>query len=170
MHRVALVIVGLLPTGCGERTTVQSPQPSAAPAPSVRAEPDPARPAPAGASAEAVVREAAFELRARAGGPYTRGTAGSFGITLTPGDGWHVNEEYPIRVELTAPPAVALARSRLERTDAADFGPERARFDVGFTPNDAGDHRVEAKVSFAVCTPENCLPDERTVAVVLPVR
>ena len=33
----------------------------------------------------------------------------------------------------------------------------------------AGTHTVTANVKFAVCTPENCVPDERTLAVVLPV-
>ena len=29
---------------------------------------------------------------------------------------------------------------------------------------------AQARVRFAVCTPENCVPDERTLALVLPVQ
>lgn len=116
-----------------------------------------------------VVNDDAFELRAAATGPYQQGQLGQFAITLTPRGEWHVNEEYPISVELTAPTDVGLPKAELERGDAAEFGEERARFDVPFTPRAAGEHRVEAKVSFAVCTPENCIPDERTLALVLPV-
>lgn len=117
-----------------------------------------------------VVTDDAFELRAAATGPYQQGQLGQFAITLTPRGEWHVNEEYPISVELEAPEEVGLPKPELERSDAAEFGEERARFDVPFTPTAAGEHRVQANVSFAVCTPENCIPDERTLALVLPVQ
>lgn len=116
-----------------------------------------------------VVTDPAFELRAAAAGPFRSGELGRFSITLTPRGQWHVNQEYPIRVELDAPGEVGLPKTELERADAAEFGEERARFDVPFTPSAAGEHRVRAKVSFAVCTDENCIPDERTLALVLPV-
>ena len=125
---------------------------------------------PSAAEATDHVTEPNFELRLTAGGPYTTGTAGTFGIALTPSEGWHVNQEYPMRVELTAPAGVGLAKSELERTDAAEYADERARFDVAFTPTASGEHRVLAKVDFAVCTPQNCVPDERTLALVLPVQ
>jgi hypothetical protein len=41
---------------------------------------------------------------------------------------------------------------------------------VPFTPSAVGTHRVEAKVSFAVCTPETCVPDTRTLSLALPVQ
>lgn len=125
---------------------------------------------PSEAEATDRVTEPNFELRLTAGGPYTAGTAGTFGIALTPSEGWHVNQEYPMRIELTAPAGVGLAKNELERTDAAEYADERARFDVAFTPTAAGEHRVLAKVDFAVCTPQNCVPDERTLALVLPVQ
>jgi hypothetical protein len=117
-----------------------------------------------------VVTEPNFELRLTSSGPYAAGTAATFAIALTPSEGWHVNQEYPMRVELTAPAGIALAKAELAREDAAEFVEERARFDVGFTPSAAGEHRVTAKVDFAVCTDQNCVPDERTLALVLPVQ
>lgn len=117
-----------------------------------------------------VVDDPTFELRADAVGPYASGELGQFAITLTPRGEYHVNEEYPIRVELEAPGELGLSKTELAREDTAEFGEERARFDVPFTPTGAGEHRVSAKVDFAVCTPENCIPDERTLALVLPVQ
>ena len=117
----------------------------------------------------ATVRDVGFELRATAGGPYHAGQAGTFGVTLTPGAGYHVNEEYPIRVELTAPAEVTLPKATLARADAADFGPTKAHFEVPFTAAVEGERRVQLTVGFAVCTPERCMPDERTLSVVLPV-
>lgn len=122
------------------------------------------------AEAGPVVEDPSFELRADATGPYSSGELGQFAITLTPRGEYHVNEEYPIRVELEAPAEVGLSKTELARDDTAEFGEQRARFDVPFTPTGAGEHRVNAKVDFAVCTPENCIPDERTLALVLPVQ
>ena len=158
--------------GCGGEET--PPAPNVEPTPpgegatkTVKQDPAPTPTPPAGGGA--VVNDEAFELRASAPGPYAAGTLANFGITLTPRGIYHVNEEFPITVEITAPAGVAFPKTTLERADAAEFGEQRARFDVPFTPSAAGQHTVQAKVSFAVCTPENCIPDERTLAVVLPV-
>jgi hypothetical protein len=122
------------------------------------------------ANAGPVVNDPTFELRANAGGPYSAGQNGSFEIRLTPRGGYHVNQEFPTTINLSGPEAIAFADSELEGTDAAEMAEQRARFNVAFTPSAAGEHRVTARVSFAVCTPENCMPDERTLALVLPVQ
>ena len=54
-------------------------------------------------------------------------------------------------------------------TDAAQFDEKKARFDVPFTAKSAGDHKIMANVKFAVCTDENCVPDERDLALAVAV-
>jgi hypothetical protein len=175
MRRVIPMVLVVFLTGCGD----DQPSPTVEPTPPGEGTggtvatkqdpvPTPTPPQPPEAGG-AVVMDEAFELRASAGGPYTSGALARFGITLTPRGIYHVNEEFPMTVEITAPAGVAFPKTTLERADAAEFGEQRARFDVPFTPSAAGQHTVQAKVSFAVCTPENCIPDERTLAVVLPV-
>lgn len=117
-----------------------------------------------------VVTDTGFELRALTPGPYHAATAATFGITLTARGNYHVNQEYPIKVTLHAPPAVTLPKSELARADAAHFDEHQAAFDVAFTPTAAGAQHLTADVDFAVCTPENCMPDSRTVAVNFPVQ
>lgn len=171
----AVVALGM--AGCGDDDTsgTVTPEPSeTAQAPSEEQAAGAAE-APGAAAEEAeeagpVVDDPAFELRADADGPYSSGELGQFAITLTPRGEYHVNQEYPISVELEAPAEVGLTKSELERGDTAEFDERQARFDVPFTPTGAGEHHVSAKVSFAVCTPENCVPDERTLALVLPVQ
>ncbi len=102
-------------------------------------------------------------------GRYKAGQVGYFGVALTPSGGYHVNEEYPIRVTVRAPEGVTLPKSLLQRADAVEFGATRARFEVPFTPAAAGERNVELQVDFAVCTDENCMPDQRTLALALPV-
>ncbi|MEM9194543.1 MAG: hypothetical protein AAGF12_35525 [Myxococcota bacterium] len=123
-----------------------------------------------GEEAASVIDDPAFELRATAEGPFSSGELSQFAISLTPRGEWHVNEEFPISVELTVPEGIDVPKAELGQSDAAEFGEEAARFDVPFTPSATGEHEVSAKVSFAVCTPSNCIPDERTLALVLPVQ
>lgn len=144
----------------GETPSGQTPTPSEVVAP------PPAPPAAAGP----VVTDTGFELRAAAPGPFQVGQASSLSVTLTPRSNYHVNQEYPIHITLRAPAGVALQKSDLSRTDAAEFGEQVARFNVPFTPSAAGQHTVDADVDFAVCTPENCMPDRRTVRLALAVQ
>lgn len=133
----------------------------AAPAPT----PEPAAPAGPTATGES------FELTTSTSDTaYPSGQLAQFGIHLAGREGWHVNQEFPISIELTAPSGVTLAKSSLERADAAEFGDESARFDVPFTPNEAGEHAVQAEVFFAMCTDSNCVPEQRTLALNVAVQ
>jgi hypothetical protein len=170
-----LLLAALLVLGCG--TKAAEPEESAptephAP-PTKNAPPangaDPAGPAVQPAGVGAVVLDVGFELRGVVAGPYHAGQPGTFGVTLTPGAGYHVNEEYPIHVVVNAPSGLTLPKPALARADAAEFGPTKVRFEIPFTSDGAGDRQVGATVAFAVCTPDRCMPDERTLALVLPV-
>lgn len=102
-------------------------------------------------------------------GGYRIGKAGEVEIALEGRGDWHVNQEYPIRVDLKAPPGVALVKSELVRGDAKEFGEEKVRFLAGVEPSAAGEHEVTCEVSFAMCTEENCILEKRTVAMQLKV-
>jgi hypothetical protein len=121
------------------------------------------------AAAREVAEDPSFELRASAAGPYAPGQEGRFELTLTPRANYHVNTQYPLAIRLAGPTDVAFARAELGTADAAEYVEPRARVPVTFTPTAAGQHRVTAEVDFAVCTPESCMPECRTLALVLPV-
>ena len=150
--RAALVAVLI---GCGGNSEPSTP------------DPEPQQPV-AEQPAGPLVDDPSFELRASPRGPYHAGEQASFEIRLTPKGRYHVNQDFPTTVSLTAPSGVTLPHAELAATDAAEMGERLARFDVPFTAT-AGEHRVTARVSFAVCTPESCMPDERTLAFSLPV-
>lgn len=121
------------------------------------------------AQARDVAEDPTFELRATTSGPYAPGEEGRFDIALTPRGNYHVNTQYPMAIRLQGPGEVSFPQAELDVDDAAEIVEPRARFQVPFTPRAAGEHRVVAEVDFAVCTPESCMPDCRTLAVVLPV-
>ncbi|MCA9605188.1 MAG: hypothetical protein KC619_06320 [Myxococcales bacterium] len=119
--------------------------------------------------AQAVVDDPTFELRATATGPYTTGQEGHFGVALTPRGEYHVNQDFPMTIRPCAGEGVTLPDAELGNEDAAERTERAARFSVPFTAETAGEHRVSAVVDFAVCTPENCMPEQRTIALLLPV-
>ena len=91
-------------------------------------------------------------------------------VALEPRGIYHINQDYPISIDLSGPDGISFAKPHLDRPDAAEFGEKKARFDVPFTPASAGEHKVQAVVKFAVCTPETCVPDERTLALAVAVK
>ena len=138
------------------------------------ATPAPAAPAPVAPAAPAAppkpsVEDTSFRLAFEKPGAYAAGQPGTVQVVLESKGGYHVNQDYPIRVDLKAPGAVKLAKASLAKPDAAAFSEQSARFDVGFTA-DKGTHDVEATVDFAVCTSETCVPDQRTIAIALDVQ
>lgn len=100
---------------------------------------------------------------------YRIGKSGEVEIALEGRGEWHVNQEYPIRVDLKAEPGVALKKSELVKDDAKEFGEDKVRFLAAVEPSAAGDHEVTCDVSFAMCTEENCILEKRTVAMQLKV-
>ena len=148
---------------CGGKEAAESP---AAPP----AAPTPATPAPAAAGpAKPSIEDTSFRLAFEKPGAYTAGTPGKVQVVLESKGGYHVNQDYPIRVDLKAKEGVKLDKASLAKPDAAAFSEQSARFDVGFTA-DKGTHDVEATVDFAVCTAETCVPDQRTISIALDVQ
>ena len=100
---------------------------------------------------------------------YAVGKAGQVEIALEGRGEWHVNQEYPIRVDLKAAPGVALKKNELGKDDAKEFSEDKVRFLASVEPSAAGEHEVTCDVSFAMCTEENCILETRTVAMQLKV-
>jgi hypothetical protein len=155
-------MLGLL--GCNS-----TPQSSAESAPQA-AEPAPLEPA-AKAPEKATPRidDTTFHLALESEPNYSAGQPASVRLVLEARGGYHVNQDYPLRVELKAPPAVKLTKASLAKAVAAQFSEEAARFDLGFSA-EPGSHELTAMVDFAVCTKETCVPDQRTLAVDLRVQ
>ena len=126
-------------------------------------------PPPPPAEARDAWAEDSFELRSSAAGPYTAGQAGTFEVRLTPRGNYHVNQDYPMTITLTGPDGVTFPSATVERAAATAYTEQLATFAVPFTAP-AGQHDVRAVVDFAVCTPEACMPDTRTLAVHLAVQ
>lgn len=178
MLRIVFVLGWICAVGVGCKASAGSdtPEPESKPA-AASAEKSSEKVAPAPAAAPAApaavsdrVDDPSFELSIAPAGSYAVGQLASFAIALKPRGQYHINQDYPIAVSLKAPSGLRLPKLEFKKPDAAQFGEQLARFDVPLTPESTGSQRVEANVRFAVCTPENCVPDERTLALVLAVK
>ncbi len=149
-------------TACGGSEDAPTPGSGGTPPAIVEAPP------PGPAEARPRWDEPSFELRADTAGPYQAGQEGRFSLGLQARGNYHVNQDYPISIQVTAPSGVTLPRATLGRPEAAEFSEQLARFDVPFTAT-SGRHELRALVDFAVCTPESCMPDTRTLAIALEV-
>jgi hypothetical protein len=156
-----------LPFGCGGKPTESAPAATAPAASPVPAEP--IAPVPPSA-APSSIEEASFALRLAEAGPYKAGELGRVVLQLEPRGKFHINQEYPVEIAISGTTAdTNFPKATLLRPDAAEFGEKKARFEVPFTAKTTGDHKLLANVKFAVCTDENCVPDERNLALALAV-
>jgi hypothetical protein len=76
-------------------------------------------------------------------------------LRVTPKGKYHFNTKYPTAVILQAPAGVELPKARLKAEDG-QVSEREARFEIAFTPKDAGDKVFTGEVKFSVCTAENC--------------
>lgn len=121
-------------------------------------------------AAPSSIEDSGFSLQLAEAGPYKAGELARFVVKLEPRGVFHINQEYPIEIALTGDAETVFPKVSLARVDAAHFDEKSARFDVPFTAKAPGDHKLLANVKFAVCTPENCVPDERDLALAVAVK
>ncbi|HEX7840852.1 MAG TPA: hypothetical protein VF469_25415 [Kofleriaceae bacterium] len=98
-------------------------------------------------------------------------------VTVTPGKGYHVNTEYPIKLTLAPADGVTLAK-----TDFAECGHDKAKgdadaldeqnlaFAVKLTPSAGGSYTINGKFKFAVCDKDQCLPKKETIAITVAAK
>lgn len=167
-----LFLLALSACNTAEPAQPAEPAAPAAPAPA-EAQKVPAA-APAAPAAPTVptsrIDDPTFTLRLAEAGPYKAGELGRVVLHLEPRGEYHVNQDYPIEISVKADAETTLAKAKLERADAAEFGEKGAKFEVPFTAKAAGERKIECNVKFAVCTEANCVPDERDLTLALAVQ
>ena len=84
---------------------------------------------------------------------------------------FHVNQEYPVKISITAPAGVTLAKATLKKEDAAKFAEGGADFDIAFTADSTGKKDFTGEAKFAVCKgKEACKPVTEKLAFSVDVK
>jgi hypothetical protein len=85
-------------------------------------------------------------------------------VTVTPGEGYKVNEEYPSRLSLEPPTGLTVVKPVLEKEDAAALDKHQLAFAIKLTATAAGSYKVNGSLKFAVCTAATCDPKKQAIA------
>jgi hypothetical protein len=194
MSRLALLVVCVVAAcskSAGNQDKVSSPPPSSGGQPDFIAVPQAgtgpsvgrakeAAPAAAGAAGE----DERFKLKPEEGtlaievpADAKAGAEAVAKITVTPGKGYHVNTEYPIKLTLAPPTGVTLARNDFTagghdkaQGDAAALDEKSLAFAVKLTPATSGSYTINGKFKFAVCDKDQCLAKKETIAITVAAR
>ena len=124
----------------------------------------PAPVATAGGGAGDDKNDSSFNLQVASPDAVKAGAEAIAHVTVTPGSGYHVNQEFPTKLVVTPPDGVTIAKAELHKEDAAAFTETKLQFDVKMTPAKAGTYKVAAMLKFAVCTESSCDPKKREIA------
>lgn len=97
-------------------------------------------------------------------------------ILVTPGSGYHINKEFPIKLTLTKADGVALAKEQLtaggssgSKGDADTLEESKLALTVKLTPQ-AGSHTITGTFKFAVCDKDSCLPKKEPISIVVAAK
>jgi hypothetical protein len=98
-------------------------------------------------------------------------------ITVTPGSGYHVNTEYPIKLTLTSPAGVTLAKAEYiagghdkSKGDADALDEQQLVLAVKLTPAASGSYTINGNFKFAVCDKDQCLAKKETIAIAVAAK
>lgn len=98
-------------------------------------------------------------------------------IVLTPGSGYHVNTEFPIKLTLETPAGVTLAKGEFvagghdkAKGDAESLDEQKLDIAVKLTPAAAGSYTINGKFKFAVCDATSCLPKKEDISIVVAAK
>lgn len=144
-----------------------TPEAPTAAAPSAAAAAAPEPPAPVVESPK--LAEQGFSLWMQSSGRYKAGQQGFVEVVLVPKGEFHCNQEYPYKMKLGAAPAGVTYPTPIVRTEGLSVSPTRATMRVPFVAQNAGEAKVAGKFYFSVCTSEQCVIDNRDVAVTVKV-
>jgi hypothetical protein len=153
--------------------------PKAGTGPSMGAQAPAAAPAaaPAGASDPMRLKPEEGTLAIEAPADAKAGAEAVAKITVTPGKGYHVNTEYPIKLTLAPASGVNLAKTEFAAGghdkavgDAAALDEQGLAIQVKLTPSASGSYTVSGKFKFAVCDANQCLPKKEDIAITVAAK
>lgn len=113
--------------------------------------------------------EANFSLSLQTSGTYKAGQQGEIQVVLEPKGTFHCNQEYPYKMKLGTPPAGVSYPSAVVRSDAMTIKPEKSVMKVPFVVDKPGEVQLSGNFFFSICTSEQCVIDNREMAVMVKV-
>lgn len=170
MLRLALLTIAI--SACGkssgnhEKSATNEPTPPAA---------NPAAPTPASADPCAnddprfhvKPEEATLTVGSAEGAAGTEATAA---IKVVPAAGYHVSQEFPMKLTLTPPAGVKLAKTELAKADADQFSEQMLALSVKATAEKPGSYEIKGCFKVGVCDKESCHPKKQPITITVAAK
>jgi hypothetical protein len=100
----------------------------------------------------------------------TVGAESKVSIRVIPQGEWHMNLEYPTKLEINPPSGTTIAKPKLGKADAVKLDEQGCEFAIAFTPEEAGTKTFTGEFKFAVCQDEACVPKTETLQFEVAVK
>jgi hypothetical protein len=110
-----------------------------------------------------------YDLTIEATPKVAKGAAGSVSVRIVAKGGGELHADTPIKLELSGPKNLALAKDKFTRADVKIVG-DATTLEAPFTASDKGKGAIDAKLSFFVCTDKMCARQERTASLPVEVK
>ena len=121
------------------------------------------------AAAAAPAEGEEFRVEARSADAAKVGETVTVGLSGTGIGPWHVNTEYPAKLEIVSAEGFGAPASPMRKEAAAKLDETELRFEVPLTAEEAGERTVELKLKFGLCAADRCISREsvqrRSIAV-----
>ena len=101
------------------------------------------------------------------------GTAGSeatAAIKVVPAAGYHVSTEFPMKLTLTPPAGVKLAKTELAKADADEFTEKSLALSVKATAEKAGSYEIKGCFKVGVCDKDSCHPKKQPITITVAAK
>ena len=95
--------------------------------------------------------------KAEVKGSLVVGKTGEITLNIFPGKGYKWNKEYPSKLELTSGDKVQFTKTSYKKVKGEILGTDKSgQVKIDAKGVSAGTHKVEATMSFSICSPETC--------------
>ncbi|MEK7705907.1 MAG: hypothetical protein AAB426_13175 [Myxococcota bacterium] len=102
--------------------------------------------------------------------PLAAGGEGRVRLTITPHAPWVLKMVTPLKITLTPSTALTLAKTELGKDDVEDAISAAKTFGTAVKASSAGAHKVDAALSFFLCTDEICQRYETSATIAVPAK
>ena len=93
-------------------------------------------------------------------------------LELQPAAGYHISQDYPIKLTIEAPAGVKVDKTELtaggrdkSQGDAQQLSEQHLAFAVKATPDKPGNYEIKGIFKFGVCDKDSCHPKKQPVAI-----
>ncbi len=98
-----------------------------------------------------------------------RGDVATATVTVTPQSPWHINVDFPVKLQLSSSSGVTLPSPTQAKVDARRYDGDALVFEVQYRVDTCGDHEITGNVDFALCRDEACAPVTEPVSATVGV-